>query len=279
MPLVSPREILLPAYEAGRLIGAFNTGNLEMTMGILRAAEEHGAPILLQIAEKRLPHSPLALMGPLMAEAARKAKIPVAVQLDHGESENVIEAALNYGFTGIMFDGSSLPLEENIQRTSQVKAQLSTVNCQLSTVWVEGEIGVLSGSEGGPEAEALHSDPAEAQRFAEESGCDALAVSIGNAHGRYKGRPKLNFAILEEIRRRTSLPLVLHGGSGIPEEDLRRAVGLGICKVNIATARFEALHRGAEPIAADYFALSEAMVKSVYESTKAHLEMFERVSV
>ena len=268
MPLVSPREILPPAFAQGRLVGAFNTGNLEMTMGILRAAEEHGAPVLLQIAEKRLPYSPLALMGPLMTEAARQAKIPVAVQLDHGESDAVIEAALAYGFTGVMFDGSALPLEENIRRTSQ-----------LSTPWLEGEIGVLSGSEGGPEAEALHSDPAEAQRFAEESGCDALAVSIGNAHGRYKGRPKLNFAILEEIRRRTAVPLVLHGGSGIPEEDLRRAVNLGICKINIATASFEALHRGAYagPPAADCFALSEAMVQSVYGSTKRHLEMFERV--
>ncbi len=270
MPLVSPREILLPAFEDGRLIGAFNTGNLEMTMGILRAAEERDAPILLQIAEKRLPHSPLALMGPLMVGAARAAKVPVAVQLDHGESEAVLEAALAMGFTGIMFDGSSLPLEENIRRTGQIKAR--------GAAWVEGEIGVLAGSEGGPEAEALHSDPAQALRFAEESGCDALAVSIGNAHGHYKGKPKLNFGILEAIRRGVRVPLVLHGGTGIPEEDLRRAVSLGICKVNIATASFDALHKGASSPAADYFALSEAMVRGVYESTLRHLDMFARVS-
>jgi fructose-bisphosphate aldolase class II len=270
MPLVTPREILLPAFESGRLIGAFNTGNLEMTLGILRAAEEADTPVLLQIAEKRLPHSPLALMAPLLVCAARQAKVDVAVQLDHGESDDVIAAALGFGFTGIMFDGSALPPEENIRRTSLVR--------QRGAAWVEGEIGVLSGSEGGPEAEALHSDPAQAQRFAEGSGCDALAVSIGNAHGRYKGKPKLNFGILEELRRRVRVPLVLHGGSGIPEEDLAHAVKLGICKVNIATASFEALHLGAKKPAADYFALSEAMVQSVYESTARHLAMFARVS-
>jgi len=266
--LVSPRDILTP----GCLAGAFNAGNMEMAMGILRAAEELDRPILLQIAEKRLGHSPLHLMGPMMAEAARRAKIPVAVQLDHGESGDVIAEALSYGFTGIMFDGSSLPLGENIKRTSQLRKN-------SPDVWLEGEIGVLSGSEGGPEAEALHSDPAQAEEYARVSGSDCLAVSIGNAHGHYKGKPKLNFAILEAIRRRLpDTPLVLHGGSGIPKEDLRRAAGLGICKVNIATASFDALRRGAEIAGGDYFALSEAMVQAVYESTLRQLEWFGEVS-
>ena len=138
-------------------------------------------------------------------------------------------------------------------------------------------IGVLSGSEGGPEAQALHSDPAQAEAYAKASGCDCLAVSIGNAHGRYKGRPKLNFGILEDIRRRLpDMPLVLHGGSGIPQEDLARAVKLGICKVNIATASFDALRQGALAQAdGDYFALSEAMVRAVYESTLRQLKWFD----
>jgi len=271
--LTSPREILLPAFEKGQLIGAFNTGSLEMTMGILRAAEERNRPILLQIAEKRLRHSPLHLMAPMMVEAARQASIPVAVQLDHGEDERVIAQALGYGFTGLMFDGSHLPLEENIVRTNEVRKK-------APNTWLEGEIGVLAGSEGGPEAEALHSDPAEAEAFANQSGCDCLAVSIGNAHGHYKGKPKLNFAILEEIRRRLpSMPLVLHGGSGIPREDLRRAVKLGICKVNIATASFDALRQGAAatPPEGDYFALNESMVQHVYESTLRQLNWFGEV--
>ena len=266
--LVSPREILLPAFREGRLAGAFNAGNLEMAMGILRAAEKLDRPILLQIAEKRLLHSPLHLMGPLLVQAARQARVPVAVQLDHGESGDVIAEALGYGFTGIMFDGSALSLEENIFKTRCL--------CDHFTdIWIEGEIGVLSGSEGGPEAEALHSDPEQAERFAVESGCGCLAVSIGNAHGHYKGKPKLNFAILEDIRRRLpGTPLVLHGGSGIPKEDLDRAVKLGICKVNIATASFDALWQGAANRGADYFDLSEAMVQAVYESTVRQLEWF-----
>ena len=277
MSLVSPRDILVPAWQSGRLVGAFNTGNLEMTMGILRAAEERGAPILLQIAEKRLPHSPMALMGPLMVNAARQANIPVAVQLDHGESPAVIDEALAHGFTGIMFDGSALSLEDNIAESVCVKAKAD---------WLEGEIGVLSGSEGGPEAEALHSDPGQAAAFAAQSGCDALAVSIGNAHGHYKGKPKLNFGILKEIRNRTNLPLVLHGGSGIPKEDLAQAVKLGIFKVNIATASFDSLYQGAKNAIAgassvpaeDYFSLSSALVQAVYESTLRHLDLFAEVS-
>jgi len=268
--LVSPSEILLPAFREGRLIGAFNTGNMEMTMGILRAAEELDKPILLQIAEKRLRHSPLHLMGPMMAEAARRSSIPVAVQLDHGEDDAVIQQALGYGFSGIMFDGSSLPLEENIARSRRVRA--------MGASWLETEIGVLSGSEGGPEAEALHSDPGQAEAFAHACGCDCLAVSIGNAHGHYKGKAKLNFAILEEIHRRLpALPLVLHGGTGIPRKDLHRAAGLGICKVNIATASFDALFQSKNQEANDYFAFSQAMAQAVYESTLKQLFWFEKI--
>lgn len=267
--LVSPRGILLPALREGRLVGAFNAGNMEMVMGILQAAEELDKPILLQVAEKRLRHSPLHLIGPLLVSAARQAKTPVAVQLDHGETDAVVAQALALGFTGVMFDGSALPPEENIARTSRVRAL-------AGGAWIEGEIGVLGGSEGGPAAQALHTDPAQAQRFAEASGCDCLAVAIGNAHGHYQGRPRLNFAILEDIRRRLpDMPLALHGGSGIPREDLARAARLGVCKVNIATASFDALWQGAANRGADYFALSQAMAQAVYESTRRQLMSFE----
>ena len=266
--LVSPGEILGPAFREGRLVGAFNTGNMEMTMGILRAAEKLDKPILMQIAEKRLPYSPLYLMGPMMVEAARRSSIPVAVQLDHGEDDDIIKQALGYGFTGIMFDGSSLSLDINTRRSKQVRS--------MGAAWLETEIGVLAGSEGGPEAEALHSDPGQAEEFAHACGCDCLAVSLGNAHGHYKGKPKLNFAILKEIHRRLpDLPLVLHGGTGIPREDLHRAAGLGICKVNIATASFDALYQSKNQDNSDYFAFSEAMVQGVYESTLKQLAWFD----
>ncbi|MDR2647583.1 MAG: class II fructose-bisphosphate aldolase [Oscillospiraceae bacterium] len=271
MPLVSPKEILLDAFRRQRLIGAFNTGNLEMTRGIIRAAEEFGAPILLQVAEKRMPHAPLDMIAPLMVGAASAAKIPVAVQLDHGESFDILRACADYGFTGLMFDGSALPIAENILRTRAIRAR-------FPDLWLEGEVGVLSGCEGGAEAEALHSDPQETARYAKNAQCDALAVSIGNAHGHYKGKPQLNFAVLAEIRALTNLPLVLHGGSGIPEEDLAKAVRLGICKVNIATASFDAFFRGAQTHAEDYFALVEQTAESVYQSTRKHLKLFEKVS-
>ncbi|MDR2753045.1 MAG: class II fructose-bisphosphate aldolase [Oscillospiraceae bacterium] len=269
--LVSPKEILGPAFARGQLIGAFNTGNLEMTMGILRAAEEMNRPVLLQIAEKRLGHAPLHLMGPLMVSAARQAKTPVAVQLDHGETPDVICAACDFGFTGIMFDGSGLPLEENIARTRALRGSLG------ASVWLEGEVGMLAGSEGGPEATALHTDPAQAERYALQAGCDCLAVSIGNAHGHYKGKPQLNFAVLTAIRKRLpQKPLVLHGGSGLPREDLLRAAGMGVCKVNIATAGFDACRRGAAqtPRDGDYFVMNEHMVRAVRESVLRQLERF-----
>jgi fructose-bisphosphate aldolase class II len=270
--LISPGELLIPAFQEGRLVGAFNTGNMEMTLGILHAAEEMDMPILLQIAEKRLPHSPLHLMGPMMVEAARQARIPVAVQLDHGDSKLVIAQAIGYGFTGIMFDGSGLPMAENIARSQEIRRMAGGKN-----IWLETEIGVLSGSEGGPKAEALHSDPTQAERFANTCTCDCLAVSIGNAHGHYQGKPKLNFSILEEIHRRLpTTPLVLHGGTGIPREDLHRAAELGICKVNIATASFDALYQSAQQEVCDYFALSSAMSRGVYEQTLKQLEWFAR---
>lgn len=259
--LVSPRDILLPAFQSGKLVGAFNTGNMEMTLGIIRAAEQANTPILLQIAEKRLPHSPLHLMAPMMVAAAKQASIPVAVQLDHGECPAIIEQAAQAGFTGIMFDGSHLPLDENIARTQAVRER-------YAAIWLEGEVGVLGGSEGGPEAEALHTCPAQAERYAAESDCDCLAVSIGNAHGVYQGEPKLKFAVLEEIRRRLpNMPLILHGGTGIAAHDLHRAAALGICKVNIATASFAALRKAAAIAEGDYFAMSEAMVQAVCDST------------
>ncbi|MDR1734805.1 MAG: class II fructose-bisphosphate aldolase [Oscillospiraceae bacterium] len=268
--LISPAALLPQAAKEGRIIPAFNAGNMEMVAGIVRAVEEAQAPVILQIAEKRLAASPLHLLAPMLLEAAKVAAIPIAVQLDHGESREIIDRAVAYGFTGIMYDGSALPLEDNIRNTAALRAA-------YPEVWLEGEIGVLSGNEGGGEMQALCADPAQAEQFVRESKADCLAAAIGNAHGFYKGRPKLNFAVLEEIRRRTDVPLVLHGGTGIPEEDLAKAVRLGVCKVNIATAGFHALYTAAvQNAGADYFTLTAAMQNAVYQNTKQHIAMFRR---
>jgi fructose-bisphosphate aldolase class II len=187
---------------------------------------------------------------------------------------NIIRAAVEWGFTSVMFDGSGLAVPENIRRTAELAAWLAGKGINL-----EAEIGVLGGSEGGPEQRAVYTDPEEAALMAEKSGCDALAVAIGNAHGHYRGRPKLNFAVLEKIRARTDIPLVLHGGSGIPPEDFRKAIRMGVCKINIGTANFDATVSGAREYlarreAADYFGMNEFIVERVRKVTAEHIHIF-----
>jgi fructose-bisphosphate aldolase class II len=274
MGLCPMKNLLLDARSDGRAVGAFNAGSMEMLMGIVAAAAEMNAPIVLQIAEKRLRHSPLHLVGPMMVSAARAARVDMAVQLDHGESMDPIHQAVELGFSSIMFDGSGLALRENVRRTAELAAWLAGKGINL-----EAEIGVLGGSEGGPERRAVYTDPDEAALMAEKSGCDALAMAIGNAHGHYQGQPKLNFAVLEEIRARTDIPLVLHGGSGIPPEDFRRAIRMGVCKINIGTANFDATVGGAREYlnrreAPNYFGMNEFIVESVRQATLEHIQIF-----
>lgn len=275
MAICSFSTLLREAEQKNCAIGAFNVGSMEMLMGVLAAAEETRTPVILQIAEKRLRHSPLELMGPMMVSAARAAKVPVAVHLDHGSTPAVLRQAMDMGFTSVMFDGSALPLAENVAQTRALADE-----AHARGVEVEAEIGVLGGSEGGPERRSVCTDPEEAEKLAKESGCDALAVAIGNAHGHYKGVPKLRFDVLEDIRARVGVPLVLHGGTGIPAEDFRRAISLGVRKINIATANFDALTAGAARLLheredADYFALNEAMVQGVKENALRHLSIFQ----
>ncbi|MBQ4366077.1 MAG: class II fructose-bisphosphate aldolase, partial [Clostridia bacterium] len=179
--LVNMKDLLRDAQRGGYAVGSFSVANMEMVRGVIAAAEEAKAPIILQIAEVRLNHSPLALIGPLMVTAAKTAKVPVAVHLDHGLTLPTIELALSLGFTSVMFDGSHLPLEENIAMTKKVAALAKPCGAA-----VEAEIGCVGGSEDGSKDIAMRcTDPAQAERFARETGVDALAVAIGNAHGNY----------------------------------------------------------------------------------------------
>lgn len=276
MALVTMKELLTQAQQARRGVGAFSVGNMEMVKGAIQAAEELDTPVILQIAEVRLKHSPLHLMGPMMVQAAREAKVDVAVHLDHGLTMEIVQKALDLGFTSVMFDSSTYPFEENITRT---KAVVNLAAKYGATV--EAELGLVGGSEDGSSDHGIRcTDPADAKRFCEETGVDALAVAIGNAHGNYPVAPQLAFDVLEEIHRETGgLPLVLHGGSGITDEDFRRAILLGIVKVNIATASFDCL---TEKVSAymrtegkhNYFALNEAMVAGVYENVRHHIQVF-----
>ncbi|MBE5992765.1 MAG: class II aldolase [Paenibacillaceae bacterium] len=278
MGLVKMKDLLDQASEQNRAVGAFSVGNLEMIKGAIKAAEEMNTPIILQIAEVRLPHSPLSLMGPMMVEAARNAKVEIAVHLDHGKTIGVLKQALEYGFTSVMMDGSTLPFEENINKTLEAARLAKEYGAT-----VEAELGLVGGSEDGSTDEGIRcTNPEDAKVFCEKTGVDALAVAIGNAHGNYPVAPRLAFDVLKAIDEKTDVPLVLHGGTGITPEDFRKAVGLGIRKINIATASFDSLTREAEKYLKsegrhDYFGLNEAMVQGVYENVKQHIRIFNCV--
>ena len=275
MALVKMKDLLRCAEEKNIGCGAFSVGNMEMVRGAIRAAEELDTPIILQIAEMRLKNSPLHLMGPMMVQAAKEAKVDVAVHLDHGLTFETVDKALELGFTSVMLDASTLPFEENIAR---VKAVVEKARKYGATV--EAELGLVGGSEDGSCDHGIRcTDPDDAVVYARETGIDALAVAIGNAHGNYPVAPTLAFDVLEKIHEKVDIPLVLHGGSGITDKDFQRAISLGIRKVNIATASFNSLTAHVEKYMEstdkhNFFDLNEAMVQGTYENVKKHILVF-----
>lgn len=275
MALVKMKDLLRCAEEKNIGCGAFSVGNMEMVRGAIRAAEELDTPIILQIAEVRLKNSPLHLMGPMMVQAAKEAKVDVAVHLDHGLTFETVDKALELGFTSVMLDASTLPFEENIAR---VKVVVEKARKYGATV--EAELGLVGGSEDGSCDHGIRcTDPDDAVVYARETGIDALAVAIGNAHGNYPVAPTLAFDVLEKIHEKVDIPLVLHGGSGITDKDFQRAISLGIRKVNIATASFNSLTAHVEKYMEstdkhNFFDLNEAMVQGTYENVKRHILVF-----
>ena len=262
MALVKMKDLLRCAEEKNIGCGAFSVGNMEMVRGAIRAAEELDTPIILQIAEVRLKNSPLHLMD-------------VAVHLDHGLTFETVDKALELGFTSVMLDASTLPFEENIAR---VKAVVEKARKYGATV--EAELGFVGGSEDGSCDHGIRcTDPDDAVVYARETGIDALAVAIGNAHGNYPVAPTLAFDVLEKIHEKVDIPLVLHGGSGITDKDFQRAISLGIRKVNIATASFNSLTAHVEKYMEstdkhNFFDLNDAMVQGTYENVKRHILVF-----
>lgn len=275
MALVKMKDLLRRAEEKNIGCGAFSVGNMEMVRGAIRAAEELDTPVILQIAEVRLKNSPLHLMGPMMVQAAKEAKVDVAVHLDHGLTFETVDKALELGYTSVMLDASTLPFEENIAR---VKAVVEKARKYGATV--EAELGLVGGSEDGSCDHGIRcTDPDDAVVYARETGIDALAVAIGNAHGNYPVAPTLAFDVLEKIHEKVDIPLVLHGGSGITDKDFQRAISLGIRKVNIATASFNSLTAHVEKYMEstdkhNFFDLNEAMAQGTYENVKKHILVF-----
>lgn len=275
MALVAMKQLLEQAKKENRGCGAFSVGNMEMVRGAIMAAEEMNTPIILQIAEVRLPNSPLEYMGPMMVQAAKEASVDVAVHMDHGLTVETIKKALELGFTSVMFDGSRLPFEENIACTKEVVELAKQYGAT-----VEAELGLVGGSEDGKTDHVIRcTDPEDAKVYVKKTGVDALAVAIGNAHGDYPVAPTLEFGVLEQIQKNVDVPLVLHGGSGITDEDFQHAISLGIRKVNIATASFKAVAKKAEEYMAkegthNFFDLSKEMTQGVYENVKRHIQVF-----
>ena len=227
--LVTLTEILALAQEKKCAVGAFNTPNLECLNAVLDAAEKLDVPVIINHAELHEPVAPLSVIGPVMVEAAKRSKVPVCVHLDHCETLSYMEEALKLGFTGVMYDGSALSYEENVANTRTAVAMAKQYGAN-----VEAEIGQLASREGGEEAAAgpVYTDPEVAKKFCEETGIDALAPSFGTAHGIYKSKPVLDLERVKTIADKTGLPLVMHGGSGVSDEDYRIAIEKGIRKVN-----------------------------------------------
>lgn len=273
--LVNMRDLLEDAQHGNYAVGSFSVANMEMVLGVLKAAKGLNAPVILQIAEVRLKQSPLEIIGPLMVAAAENADTPVAVHFDHGKTIEKITQALDIGFTSVMFDGSHFPLDENIDMTKEVIALADEYDAA-----VEAEIGCVGGSEDGSEDIAINcTKPEDAVRFENETGVDALAIAIGNAHGNYKSTPKLRFDILEQVEKLTDTPLVLHGGTGITPDDFVRCSKTGIKKINIATATFDSVEKTVHNCYNDnsingYYDLQSAEVEGAYQNAKRHILIF-----
>ena len=275
MALVNMKTLLKDAEEKNYAVGSFSVANLEMIQGVVKAAEETKSPIILQIAEVRLNHSPLNIIGPAMLAAAKNASVPVAVHLDHGTTLECIGEALRLGFTSVMFDGSHLPFEKNVEMTKEVVSMAKPYGAA-----VEAEIGCVGGSEDGSVDIAMRcTSPDQAEIFAERTGVDALAIAIGNAHGFYKDAPQLRFDILESVKNKVDVPLVLHGGTGISEDDFIRCHQSGIKKINIATATFAAAERKVKDgyekgEIKGYYDMHVRQIEGAYENAKKHMEIF-----
>jgi len=233
MSLVPMSELLIRARREGYAVGAFEVWNLESIQAVIGAAEGLAQPVILQVGPGEADYAGLEDIALMAIFHARRAKVPVALHLDHGDTFARVMQCIHHGFTSVMLDVSHLPYDENVAATQAVVHAAHA--CGVS---VEGEMDRIGGGETGADNaddDANLTDPDQAVDFVNKTGIDAFAVAIGTVHGFYKGKPNIRLGLLEKIAARIPIPLVLHGGSGTPEADVRRAVSLGIAKVNICT--------------------------------------------
>ncbi len=286
MPLVPMKDILQDAVKNNYAVGAFGGSDMLSAMGAIRAAEACRTPLIL-LEEFSLvfdDRRSLELHFIALNAMIEKVSVPVATVLDHGVSYEDCVKAIELGCTSVMFDGSALPMEENIRITSEVVRAAHEAG-----VSVEGEIGHVGGAEGGATLDGLdvdasqYSTPEAAKYFAEQTGVDALAVAIGTVHGTFKGTPKLDIERLREIRAAVGgLPLVLHGGSGLPQEEFRKAIHNGINKINIFTSQEKAgaqsakdLFAGEDKYVVTFDQIAKHAVDYMQEDVERHIKIFE----
>ena len=274
--LVSLNEIMALAAQKNCAVGAFNTPNLECITAVLNAAEELDVPVILSHAQLHEDVAPLAVIGPVMVAAAKSAKVPVCVHLDHCETLDYMAEALKLGFTGVMYDGSALPYEENAANTRTAVAMAKEYGAN-----VEAEIGTLASREGGDANAAgpVYTDPELAVKFCTETGIDALAPSFGTAHGIYKAKPVLDLDRVKVISEKTGLPLVMHGGSGVSDEDYRTAIHNGIRKINYYSYMAKAGVSAVQAMLAEgdvtfFHDLALAAQKAMEENAKKAMKVF-----
>jgi fructose-bisphosphate aldolase class II len=234
MSLVAMSDILEKANAEGYAVGGFNMNNLEALQAIIEAAEEERSPVIVQASEGAIRYIDMEYAVAMAKVAGEKASVPVALHLDHGSSFETTIQCIRNGFSSVMIDGSKFPFEENIALTNKVIEAAHSVG-----VSVEAELGKIGGAEDEHVVEdkaATMTDPKEAVEFVEKTEVDALAVAIGTAHGVYKGDPELDFDRLDTINQKLDIPIVLHGASGVADEDIAKAIELGINKINVNTA-------------------------------------------
>ena len=231
MPLVTSEKMLSDAQKGGYAVGAFNVENMEMVKAVLAAAEELKAPVMLQTTPGTIKYGTVETYAAIVKAEAAKVSVPVCLHLDHGNSFELAVQAMKAGYTSVMIDGSHEDFENNIAITKKVVDVAKAIG-----ITVEAELGKVGGKEDDLEADAdTNTDPMEAKEFAERTGISSLAVAIGTAHGFYVGTPVLDKPRVSAIKEVVSVPLVLHGGTGIPDDMIKKAISLGVAKINVNT--------------------------------------------
>lgn len=242
--LVTLSEILKETREKKYAVGAFNATDYLLAEAVIKAAEEDNVPVIMMVPTPAFKVKQTPYLMQFILDRARKATVPVCMHLDHGKDFDIVMQAIHYGCSSVMFDGSVLPIEENTAKTKEIVKIAHA--CGIS---VEAEIGHVPGSKNAPATGApdasMYTNPEDAVQFVKETGVDALAVSIGTVHGNFVGEPKLDFERLKTIRDLVDVPLVLHGGSGLPESDFRKCIDLGISKINFFTGLATAVSKAA----------------------------------